>query len=156
MFVPVASLSVTTNDPVPAAIMVIARPVPPAGAFPTGSVQSNVYELSFTSDSGVVRMRPGAASFSITLRSVSGNDPLPTMQYRPTSRSSWRPLRTRREGRDVFSSLAPGAGQYILVRGASSSGQPPGAWLLGGLVGLVGAVLLSVVLLVRHKGSQVT
>lgn len=99
----------TTSD-----IRLRAKPVPPTDP-PPGRLESNVYRLSLTSDAGPVTVRPDAQPPGITLRAVEAKGPLPVMHFRAAPGNTWRVLTTRRVGQDNFTSVAPGAGDYVLA-----------------------------------------
>jgi hypothetical protein len=129
-----------------APIALVIRPVPPQQPMPTGVLESNVYALSLTSTAGPVTVVPEAQPPAITMRSVTTLTPEPVFHYRATPAQKWRELKTRRVGRDIYNAIAPGPGEYVLVRdaagpakkSASSDGR-------GALYAVLGATLLLVV-----------
>jgi hypothetical protein len=139
-----------------AAITVAARPVPLVAPPPPGKVDSNVYELSFTSPDGPVRVVSAAQPPAITMRSVSNAPSEPVFEYRPTPTSPWQELQTRRIGRDISNAHAPGAGEYVLALQSSDSGKSSGtsAVALLALVGATVVIVAGVIVAVRISAAR--
>ena len=138
-----------------APVVVAATPVLPVEPLPPGRRDSNVYALTFTSTAGPVSLVREAQSPALTMRAASP-DPDAVFEYRPAPSAGWRELTTRRVGHDIFTTSAPGAGEYALVRltGAGTDSGPsrrgPLALVLGAALALVVLVLVGVRLLARR------
>jgi hypothetical protein len=151
VYAPPRAFATTGNNP----IELTATPVVPDPPLPKGTLDSNVYDLEFTSAGGQVKLVPAAQTPTITLRAVSIRDSLPVFEYRPASGQSWKEVRTRQVGRDIFNALATAPGQYALVQSGDSS--PSGASSRGPLYAILGATLLlmlGVVVGVRVLGRR--
>jgi hypothetical protein len=120
--------------------------VPPQQPVPEGILESNVYELSLTSAAGPVTIVPEAQPPAITMRSVTTQLPEPVFHYRPTPSETWREIKTRRVGRDIFNATAPGVGEYVLVRDAAGPANKSGSGGRGPLYAVLGATVLLMVL----------
>ena len=132
------------------AITLSARPVPATPPLPPGTVESNVYAVSFTSPGGPVSLVTAAQAPAITLRDSSNAPKNPVFQYRADTSSPWRALTTRQVGRDVFNANAPGAGEYVLVEVSAAAGAPAsGRGALYAVLGATVVLMLLVVLGVR-------
>jgi hypothetical protein len=127
-----------------APIVLAVKPVPPQPPMPAGVLESNVYALTLTSAAGSVSVVPEAQPPAITMRSVTVLPPEPVFHYRPGPTEPWREVKTRRVGRDIYNAVAPGAGEYVLIRDAA----PPGKKSAGDSRGTLYAVLGVTVLLV--------
>jgi hypothetical protein len=136
-------------------IRLTAEPVPLSPPAPPGSPVSNVYALSLTSPGGPVTVRSNAQKPGITLRAVDAKEPLPVMYYRSAPDQRWTELPTQQVGRDIFNSVAPGPGDYVLTRaGGSTRADSGGRTGLLLLVGLVVLVMVGVVVGVRVLSSR--
>jgi hypothetical protein len=128
-----------------APITLTARPVPLSPPPPPGQVESNVYALALTSPQGAVSFRSDAQQPGITLRAVSVQQPLPVAYYRPGPDRPWKQLVTRRVGRDNFNAVAPGQGEYVLMRPAAAPGGKDAGGSSRGLLVVLGVVVLLMV-----------
>jgi hypothetical protein len=122
------------------AVVLTATPVLPVEPLPSGTLDSNVYNLSFTSTGGEVTLVPGAQSPTITMRAVTITPTLPVFEYRPAPGRPWKELRTRQVGRDIFNAVATGAGEYALVQAGGS--KPSGSSSRAPLYAVLGATVL--------------
>ena len=126
-------------------IVLTVRPVPPQAPMPAGVLESNVYLLSLTSSAGPVTVVPEAQPPAITMRSITTQAPEPVFNYRAGSAEKWRELKTRRVGRDIYNGVAPGPGEYVLVRDAVGPAQQSSGGGRGALYGVLGATVLLVI-----------
>jgi hypothetical protein len=154
-YAPPQAFAVTGSAP----IAVAARPVPLAPPNPPGVVDSNDYALTFTSPDGPVTVKPDAQPAAMTMRSGSAAPNARVMEYRASGGTTWRELKTRQVGRDIFTANAPGAGDYVLVdRQGASSGKSTSRTGLYGVVGatvvLLVLVLVGVRVLSRRRPEQ--
>lgn len=138
-----------------ASVVLTATPVLPVEPLPSGTLDSNIYALTFTSADGQVTLVPGAQSPTVTMRAVSITTSLPVFEYRAAQGEPWKELRTRQVGRDIFNAVAPGAGEYALVQAggskpSSSSSRAPLYAVLGATVLLMLGVLIGVRVLSRR------
>jgi hypothetical protein len=131
-----------------APIVLAMRPVPAQPPLPAGTLESNVYAFTLTSPAGPVTIVKEAQPPAITMRSVTTLAPEPVFEYRPTPTEKWRELKTRRSGRDIFNTVAPGAGEYVLVRDAAGVAKPSSSSGRGALYAVLGATVLLMVLVV--------
>ena len=127
------------------AITLAVRPVPPLPPMPPGVLESNVYALSLTSAAGRVSLVSEAQPPAITLRSVTTQPPEPVFNYRATPTEPWREIKTRRVGRDIYNAVAPGAGEYVLVRDAADPTKKSSTDGRGALYAVLAATVLLVV-----------
>jgi hypothetical protein len=140
-----------------APIVLAVRPVPPQPPLPDGVPESNVYVLSLTSAAGPVTVVRDAQPPAITMRAVTVQTPLPLFHYRPTPTEPWQELKTRQVGRDIYNAVAPGPGEYVLIRAAagpskqSESGRGGLYAVLGATVLLMAGILIGVRLLARKS-----
>jgi hypothetical protein len=132
-----------------APITLAVRPVPPTAPLPSGQLESNVYQLSFSSLAGPVTLDPAAQPPAITMRAAAITATEPVFEYRPDPTSPWRELKTRLVGRDIFNTTAPGAGEYALVlTDAPARASGGGGGSSGALYGVLGATLVLMVVVI--------
>lgn len=143
-----------------APVVLDVHPVAPQPPMPEGVLESNVYVLSLTSTAGAVTVVPEAQPPAITMRAVDAKPPAPVFHYRATPSEAWREIKTRQVGQDIFNAVAPGPGEYVLVRDAAapaakaSSGGRTGLFIiLGATVVLMAAVVIGVRVLARRAAS---
>jgi hypothetical protein len=142
-----------------APVVLALRPVVPQPPLPASAV-SNVYELSLTSTAGPVTLDPSAQPPAMTMRSTTPGPPQPVFEYRAAPTEKWRELKTRRVGRDIFNTVAPGAGEYVLVQlgtsndKKSSSGHGALFAVLGATVLLMIGVIVGVRVLSRRAAAS--
>lgn len=137
-----------------APVVLAARPVAPSAPLPPGEVDSNDYDVTFTSAGGPVTLDPDAQSPAITLRSASQATAGPVLQFRAAG-GAWRELKTRRVGRDVYNAAVPSAGEFLLVKPqqqAATSRSGRGA--LYGVIGATVALMLLVLVGVRILSAR--
>lgn len=125
----------------------------PVAVGPPAEPESNVYDLTLSSDAGPVRVRPDVQSPLITLRAMSEREPAPSMAYRPGPQSEWRTLESQRVGLHNYSAKAPGAGQYVLVRGPVG-GPKVARSTTALLVVALAVVLVAGIVAVRLAGAR--
>ena len=141
-YAPPKAFAVTGSAPIAVAV----KPVPLTPPLPPGQVDSNDYALSLTSPDGPVNVRPNAQPPGLTMRSGSAATTGLVIEYRAAGATTWRELKTRQIGRDIFTGNAPGAGDYVLAllpAAARSKGTSRTV-----LYAVVGATLLLVVLVI--------
>jgi hypothetical protein len=143
-----------------APIHLAVQPVPPQQPMPSGVLESNVYDVTLTSPAGPVTVVPEAQPPALTLRSVTTQSPEPVFNFRTTPSEKWRELKTRRVGRDIYTTMAPGPGEYVLIRdaaaptsGSSSGSRGPLYAVLGATVLLVIGVIVAVRILSRRAAA---
>jgi hypothetical protein len=129
-----------------APILLSARPVPPTPPLPRGTLDSNVYALSLTSTAGPVTIVAAAQPPAITMRAVTVTPTQPVFVYRADPTSTWRELKTRRIGQDIFNANAPGQGEYALVQIGRAPTGPSSGSSRGPLYAVLGATALLMVL----------
>jgi hypothetical protein len=146
--------------PGPAPVVLDLGPVAPAPPMPPGAAESNVYALSLSSAAGPVSLVPEAQPPAITMRSVTTLPPEPVFHYRAAPAEKWREIKTRRVGRDIYNAVAPGAGEYVLMRDAAASSPRPSSAgrgalyaVLGATLALVAGVIVAVRLLARRPAQ---
>jgi hypothetical protein len=127
-------------------------PQAPAEQPADGRIDGNVYRLSIVDAAGPVTFVPGTRPATIYLRSTTQRQPGPVMEHRAGPGKKWQRMVTRRTGLDYYLALVPDAGEYAMVfvrqgtpTAGTASAQAPGD--PGSSRGLVGALLLSLVLL---------
>jgi hypothetical protein len=139
VFAPPKAFAVAGRAPV----VLTVRPIAAAPPLPAGTVDSNDYQLTFTSAGGPVNLLPDAQSPAITLRSASQASTGPVLQFRPAG-GTWRELKTRRVGRDVYNAVVPAAGEFLLVKPQQAPAQKSGG--RGALYGVIGATVVLMLL----------
>ena len=138
------SAPATAKELVAAATPVRAeRPAPP------GTLVSNTYRLTFQAAGVDATLRREAQSPAITMRATLVEPPLPVFVFRASSAEPWRTLETQRVGIDIFTTKAPGAGEYALSSiprppAQQSSGKGPLLLVIGLGVALVAGALVAV------------
>jgi hypothetical protein len=152
LFAPPRAFAVSGTAPVVVKGRAVAAAPPP----PPGTIDSNVYAVSFTSAAGPVTLVADAQPPAITLRSASQATSGPVLAYRADPAAPWRELKTRRVGRDIYNALVPGPGQFVLVKPAQTTPRTPGGRgalyvVIGATVLLMAAVLVGVRLLSRRQ-----
>ena len=136
-------------------MVLLGEPVPLVEPAPTGERVSNVYALTFTADGTPAQLRPQAQAPAITLRASSVPTPSPVMYYRANSTSEWRLLATSQIGKDNFTAMGPGAGEYVLAQGPRPPAQKSSdkAALLLVLAAAV-VLVIGALLAVRRAGDR--
>jgi hypothetical protein len=113
-----------------AATSLTVRAVPraPDGAPPGVTVSGNAYRITIGSDRGPVTLDSHQIA-AVQLRATSAAQPGPTMYFRPAAGGAWQPQKTARTGNDIYQSLIPGPGDYLLAfqRTAAATGAGSGA-----------------------------
>jgi hypothetical protein len=130
-----------------APVVLAIRPVDPVPPLP-GTPVSNVYAMSLTSSAGPVTIAPDAQPPAITMRSTTPGPPQPVFEYRAAAGQPWREIKTRRVGRDIFTALAPGAGEYLLVQLGNTTDTKPSRGGHTGLYAVLGATVILMVLVI--------
>ncbi len=116
-----------------AATSLTVRAVPraPDGAPPDVTVSGNAYRITIGSDRGPVTLDSHQIA-AVQLRATSAAQPGPSMYFRPAAGGAWLVQKTERTGNDIYQSLMPGPGDYLLAfqrngsATAAAPGTPPG------------------------------
>jgi hypothetical protein len=137
---------------------VVATPRAADGQPPGRTIDGNVYRVTAAAGGGASRATflAGATPATVQLRATTARQPGPSFVFRPVG-GQWRELKTVRAGTDVYSTTAPGFGDYALAfapkgsdggGGASKTGAGSGAAtfaVVGGVVlGVMAAVLVAI------------
>jgi hypothetical protein len=130
-----------------------ADPLAPTKQPSNGTIWGNVYRVSATSPGGPATLNGQGTLRTITLRAPSA-DLVPMIEA--DTGHGWQPLKTTRQGNDLYSAPIPALGDYAVVTPDHSgttpttltkqqpSGIDPLVWILGGTVMLLAGVSIAV------------
>ena len=138
-----------------AELVAAAVPVQPERPAPPGTAVSNTYLLTFTAGQTAASLNPAAQAPAISLRATAVEPPLPVFVYRATPAEPWRTLATQRVGTDIFTTKAPGAGEFALAsipRPPSQQSASKGPLLL--VIGLGVVLVAGALVAVRVAGQR--
>ena len=133
---------------------------PPAGV----TVDGNSYRIGIGSDAGPVTFDSHLIA-AVQLRATSAVQPGPSVYFRPAAGRTWQVQKTQRTGNDIYQSLMPGPGDYLLAfqRGASPSAAAAGTTPAGPghgvptlviVLGIVILVMGAIVVVIRIARSR--